>query len=56
MTSKEELKELLKENLIIDIYESESYCTTYLNVEISFDGETISRSKIETKSYDDYGY
>ena len=56
MTSKEELKALLKENLKIDIYESDSYCTSYLNVEISFDGEVISQSKIEYKTHDDYGY
>lgn len=41
--SKEELKELLKENLVLELY-----CDTmkYLNVEIRFDGEVICKDSV----------
>lgn len=38
--SKEELKELLKENLVLELYEDSM---KYLNVEIRFDGEVICK-------------
>jgi len=44
--SKEELKELLKENLVLELYETRSYgydTMKYLNVEIRFDGEVICK-------------
>ena len=54
--SKEELKELLKENLQISVYEEKKGGTNYLKVEISFDGETLCQDEYGMSSYNDYGY
>lgn len=43
--SKEELKELLKENLVIELYETRQEGTKYINIEVRFDGEVICESQ-----------
>lgn len=53
---KKELKELLKENLQISVYEDRKGGTKYLKVEISFDGEKICEDEYEMSNYNDYGY
>ena len=41
--SKEELKKLLQENLKLELWETWTGDTTYLNVEIRFDGDVICK-------------
>lgn len=43
--SKEELKELLKENLVVELYETRQEGTKYINIEVRFDGEVICESQ-----------
>ena len=45
--SKEELKELLKENLDIELYETCQGGTKYINIEVRFDGEVICKSQAQ---------
>lgn len=42
---KEELKKLLKENLVIELYETRQEGTKYINIEVRFDGEVICESQ-----------
>lgn len=51
---KDELKQLLQENLKIEIYEEWKSGTKSLNVEIYFDGETICESSVDIGTYRDY--
>jgi hypothetical protein len=51
--SKEELKDLLKENLVVELYETYSGGTKNINVEIRFDGDIITQSDISIGSYND---
>lgn len=54
--NKEELKKLIKENLTIELYEAYQGGAKYLNVEVRFDGELISKSETDYGSYDDRMY
>ena len=42
---KEELKQLLKENLVIELYETRQEGTKYIKIEVRFDGEVICESQ-----------
>ena len=43
---KEALKEILKEDLCVEFYETKKGNTTYLHLDISLDGEVISENQV----------
>jgi hypothetical protein len=51
--SKQQLKELLKENLTVELYETCQGGAKYINIEIRFDEDVICKSEIDNGSYDD---
>lgn len=51
--SKQQLKELLKENLTVELYETCQGGTKYINIEVRFEEDVICKSEIDNGSYDD---